>query len=69
MNIFKRQSICIYRLFGQSNMDFEDRNFGLPFAVTFLKKSWLLADLFGDDSIEQKLYKKTSEIAMNYNET
>ena len=28
----KRQSVCIYRLFGPSNIDFEDRNFGLPFA-------------------------------------
>ena len=31
MNL-KRQSICMYRLFGPSNIDFEDRNFGLPFA-------------------------------------
>ena len=36
MNIFKHQSICIYLSFGPSNTDFEDRNFGLPFArVTF----------------------------------
>ena len=51
-------------------MDFEDRNFELPFArVTLQKKSWPLVDLFGDGSIVQKLYEKKSEIAMNYNET
>ena len=32
LNIFKRQPIGIYLLFGTNNMDFEDRNFGLPFA-------------------------------------
>ena len=62
--------VCIYRLFEQTNMDFEERNFGLPFArLTLQKKSWLLVGLFGDDSIAQKRYKKTSEIVMNYNET
>ena len=51
-------------------MDFEDRNFGLPLARVILqKKSWPLVDLFGDDSIAQKLYKKTSEVVMNYNKT
>ena len=70
MNIFKRQSICIYLLFGPSNMDFENGNFGLPFArVTLKRKSWSLLDLFGYGSIAQKLYKKTSQIVMNYNET
>ena len=48
-------------------MDFEDRNFGLPLARVILqKKSWLLVDLFGDDSIAQKLCKETPEIVMNY---
>ena len=32
VNIFKRQSICIYFLFGPINMDFEDCNFGLSIA-------------------------------------
>ena len=50
-------------------MDFEESNFGLPFTkVTFWKKSWLLVDLFEDDSIARKLYEKTSEIMMSYNE-
>ena len=69
MNIFKRQSICIYVLFGQSNIDFEESNFGLPFTrVTLQKKSWPLVNFFGDDSIARKLYKKTSEIIMSYYE-
>ena len=28
VNIFKRQSVCIYILFRLGNMDFEERNFG-----------------------------------------
>ena len=48
-------------------MDFEEHNFGLPFTrVTLEKRSWALVDLFGDDSIAGKLYKKTSEI-VKYN--
>ena len=49
-------------------MDFEERNFGLAFStVTLLKKSCAHVGVFGDDSIAQKLCKKTSEIVMNYN--
>ena len=47
MNVFKRQSICLYLLFGLSNMDFDKRKLGLPFTR-----------LIGDDSIAEKLYKK-----------
>ena len=36
LNIFKRQSISTYLLFGTNKMDFEDRNFGLPFASVTL---------------------------------
>ena len=51
-------------------MDFEDHNFGLLFArVTLSKKSWPLVDLFRDDRIAQKLYKKPSGIVTNSNET
>ena len=65
MNIFKRQSICIHLLFGLSNMDFEERNFWLPFTRAALqKKSWALVHLIGDDSIAGKLCKKTSEIVI-----
>ena len=60
MNILKDQSVCIYFLFGPSNMEFEDRNFGLQFTRV---------SLVHDDSIAQKLCRKTSEIVMNYNET
>ena len=31
VKIFKRQSIATHLLFGLSNMNFEKRNFGLPF--------------------------------------
>ena len=60
MIIFNRQSICIHLIIALSNMDFEERNFGLPFTRVTLKKkkSWPLLDLFGDDSIAGKLYKK-----------
>ena len=72
MNIFNRQSICIYLLFGLSNLDFEERNFGLPFTrVTLSEKIWPLVLLFGDDSIAgklQKSQKRPSEIVMNHNE-
>ena len=56
VNIFKRQSICIYLSFGLSNMDFEERDFGLSFRrVSLQKKSWLLVDLLGDENIVGKL--------------
>ena len=49
-------------------MNFEERNFGLPFTrVTLWEKIWLLVDLFGDDSIVGKLCKETSDIVINYN--
>ena len=38
VNIFKRQSVCIYLLFGPGNIDFEDRSFGLPFARVTWKR-------------------------------
>ena len=57
-NIFKRQSICIYFLFRLRNMDFEKRNFGLPFRRVLCERSWPLVDLFRDDSMVGKLYKK-----------
>ena len=69
MKIFERQSICIYLSFAQSNMDFQESNFGLPFTrVNFQKKNWSLVDLYADVSIARKLYIKTSEIIMSYNE-
>ena len=52
VNIFKRQSVCILSFIWPSNMDFEDLNFGLQFTRL------TLVDLFGDDSIAQKLYKE-----------
>ena len=39
VNIFQHQSFCIYLLFGPSNMDFEDCNFGLQFARVALVDS------------------------------
>ena len=50
-------------------MDFQESNFGLPFTrVNFQKKNWSLVDLYADVSIARKLYIKTSEIIMSYNE-
>ena len=49
-------------------MDFQERNFGLAFTrVTLEKKSCAHVGIFGDDSISRTLYKKPSEIVMNYN--